>query len=162
MNGAKQKVLSEARKALRCYAEQVGGVWRTVRGRRIFIKEGETAADAMKRSLGGRGPGPGTRTIRGALGQVQRDWEEELATHLKGEVSLRSRKEPGDRGLASMVREDLLDLRKVADALKAKDYKKAGRILDRMDTAPREDIVVALPDSIAGRLGYGHGYGFRD
>ena len=37
-------------------AEDEGGVWRTVRGRRVFIREGESVSGALKRSLvGGAG-----------------------------------------------------------------------------------------------------------
>lgn len=38
---------------VRKLADDSDGVWRTVRGRRVFIKEGQSFDDALKSSLGG-------------------------------------------------------------------------------------------------------------
>lgn len=42
-----------------CFAaDDIGGVWRTVNGRRVFIRDGESVDDALDRSLQGGGGGP--------------------------------------------------------------------------------------------------------
>lgn len=44
-------VLVEAKLVLKQFADETDGVWRTIRGRRVFIKKGESPTDAVKRSL---------------------------------------------------------------------------------------------------------------
>lgn len=48
----KQKGRSLAKRITKLAADSADGVWRTVRGRRIFIGKGESFADALKKSLG--------------------------------------------------------------------------------------------------------------
>lgn len=45
------------RQAMRRYASEAKGVWRTIRGRHVFIREGQSVEDALKQDLkGGTSP----------------------------------------------------------------------------------------------------------
>lgn len=57
---------------------------------------------------------------------------------------MKAAKKAGDKEEIAMIRGDVRDAKKALTLVKAKKFKQLESLLDRMDTAPREDVWMCL------------------